>query len=137
MTTVADSFAELENKLAELANAQFASPEYNRLLGMRWTREAGDLGSRERRADGRRRARRREPLRAWHARRRRARPFDGRFLEDTAIAGHGGMLLCLDPYCQGLALAQSFAGLRGDRAFQFGRDHQGRQLLAPRRHEAA
>ena len=39
MAAVVDGFAELENKLAELANAQFDSPEYRRILGMRWTRE--------------------------------------------------------------------------------------------------
>lgn len=39
MTTIVDGFAELANKLAELANAQFDSPEYRRILGMKWTRE--------------------------------------------------------------------------------------------------
>jgi pyrroloquinoline quinone (PQQ) biosynthesis protein C len=39
MTAVADGFAEFESKLADLANAQFDSPEYKRILGMKWTRE--------------------------------------------------------------------------------------------------
>jgi pyrroloquinoline quinone (PQQ) biosynthesis protein C len=33
-----DPFAELESKLAALANAQFDSPEYRRLFALRWTR---------------------------------------------------------------------------------------------------
>ena len=39
MDAVEGGFVELESKLAELANAQFASREYKRLFGMRWTRE--------------------------------------------------------------------------------------------------
>ena len=39
MDTLVDDFAVLENKLIELANAQFDSPEYKRLFGMKWTRE--------------------------------------------------------------------------------------------------
>jgi hypothetical protein len=39
MAMVVDSFIELENKLAELANAQFESAEYKRIFGMKWTRE--------------------------------------------------------------------------------------------------
>jgi len=39
MDTFVDGFAGLENKLAELANAQFESPEYKRLFSLKWTRE--------------------------------------------------------------------------------------------------
>lgn len=39
MVTLVGDFAQLESKLEELANAQFSSPEYTRLFGMKWTRE--------------------------------------------------------------------------------------------------
>ena len=43
MAANVDGFAELASTLEELANAQFQSREYKRILGMKWTRERARL----------------------------------------------------------------------------------------------
>ncbi|NQU71992.1 MAG: iron-containing redox enzyme family protein [Rhodospirillales bacterium] len=39
MATILDNLDEFERKLHELANAQFDSPEYKKILGLKWNRE--------------------------------------------------------------------------------------------------